>query len=112
MARNSRKPSRGKRLKSPSPNTAYEPRQRKEGCLEKTISYLKSLYGAFLELSFICVLLILHELYGDYVFSRLRNSPVKTVSIALVSLLAILKILQVVKSSAHELIGDAGKKKK
>jgi hypothetical protein len=74
--------------------------------------YAISLYQAVLELSFVSLLLSLHTVYHVYGINLLPDSYFKKVSLALVSLLGILRILQVVKSSVNEFRGNAGKKKK
>lgn len=80
--------------------------------IERAKAYLVNLYEAILELSFISLLLGLHTAYHIYGIDLLPESQFKTVGTALVSLLGILRILKVVKSSVDEIRGDAGKKKR
>jgi hypothetical protein len=125
--RSRQKKVRGKRAKSPkvknssqSPNTivvedrTITPVSSTEHSLwvEKPKAYLVILYEAVLELSFVSILLSIHTVYHVYGIDLLPESPLKKVGLALVSLLGILRILQVVKSSVEEFRGDAGKKKR
>ena len=80
--------------------------------VERPKAYLVSLYEAFLELSFISLLLSVHTVYHIYGMDLLPESQFKKVSLALVSLLGILRVLRMAVSSVKEFLGDAGKKKK
>jgi hypothetical protein len=80
--------------------------------VERPKAYLVDLYKAILELSFVSLLLSMHTVYTIYGIDLLPESYFKKVSLALVSLLGILRILRMVKSSVDELRPDAGKKKK
>lgn len=63
--------------------------------------YLTCLYDTFLELSFIFLLLLMHRLYELYVLHPLPLG-LKVASIALVSLLGILRIYFVVRFSVAQ----------
>lgn len=79
--------------------------------VERPKAYLVDLYEAILELSFVALLLSVHTVYHIYGIDLLPESYFKKVSLALVSLLGILRILRMVKSSVDELRRDAVKKR-